>query len=71
MAEQLTKERNVLGGQLLACSYDPVTGYFRDGCCATHGEQEVFHLVCVRLSARAPTPTLPRLRQGREQAITE
>jgi len=51
MAEQLIKERNVLGGPLLACSYDPVTGYFRDGCCATHGEQEVFHLVCVRMTA--------------------
>jgi len=51
MAEQLIKERNVLGGPLLACSYDPVTGYFRDGCCATYGEQEVFHLVCVRMTA--------------------
>ena len=27
-------EKNVLGGELLACSYAPLTGYFRDGCCA-------------------------------------
>ena len=51
MSEELPKERNVLGGQLLACSYDPVTGYFRDGCCATRGEEDVFHLVCVRVTA--------------------
>ena len=41
----------MLGGPLLACSYDPLTGYFRDGCCATHGEQGVAHLVCVRVTA--------------------
>jgi uncharacterized protein (DUF2237 family) len=27
-------EKNVLGGELRACSYAPLTGYFRDGCCA-------------------------------------
>jgi uncharacterized protein (DUF2237 family) len=26
---------NVLGQELQACSYDPLTGYFRDGCCNT------------------------------------
>ena len=41
----------MLGGPLLACSYDPLTGYFRDGCCATHEEQGVAHLVCVRVTA--------------------
>jgi len=30
-------EKKVLGGELRACSYSPLTGYFRDGCCATHG----------------------------------
>ena len=30
-------EKNVLGGELRASSYAPLTGYFRDGCCATHG----------------------------------
>ncbi|MFY7986041.1 MAG: DUF2237 family protein, partial [Burkholderiaceae bacterium] len=26
---------NVLGTPLMACSYDPITGFFRDGCCET------------------------------------
>ena len=34
-------ERNVLGGDLLACSYDPLTGYFRDGSCAVHDQDGV------------------------------
>ena len=40
-------EKNVLGGELRACSYAPLTGYFRDGCCATHHQDGVAHLVCV------------------------
>lgn len=51
MGEDVSKEKNVLGGALLACSYDPVTGYFRDGCCAAHGVEGVAHLVCVRVTA--------------------
>jgi len=38
MSDELPKEKNVLGGPLLACGFAPLTGYFRDGCCATHGE---------------------------------
>ena len=44
------KEKNVLGGELLACSFAPLTGYFRDGSCATHGAADVAHLVCVRVT---------------------
>jgi uncharacterized protein (DUF2237 family) len=44
-------EKNVLGGELLACSYAPLTGFFRDGCCATHGTEGVAHLVCVKVTA--------------------
>ena len=51
MTETIHSETNVLGGPLLACSYAPLTGYFRDGCCATHGESGVAHLVCVRVTA--------------------
>ncbi len=51
MSSVLSKEKNVLGGQLLACSYSPLTGYHRDGCCATYGEQGIVHLVCVKVSA--------------------
>jgi len=43
-------EKNVLGGPLLACGYDPLTGFFRDGCCATRGAQGVAHLVCVKVT---------------------
>ena len=32
MSVHLVPGRNVLGGALRACSYDPVTGYFRDCC---------------------------------------
>ncbi len=49
--EEESKERNVLGGPLRACSYSPVTGYFRDGCCGTRGEEGVAHLVCVKVTA--------------------
>lgn len=51
MPETLNAEKNVLGGELLPCSYSPLTGYFRDGCCATHGARGVAHLVCVRVSS--------------------
>ena len=51
MNEVLSKEKNVLGGPLRACSYAPLTGYFRDGCCGTRGAQGVAHLVCVKVTA--------------------
>jgi len=39
-------ERNVLGGELQLCGSDPVTGFFRDGCCNT-GEDDVgSHTIC-------------------------
>jgi len=47
----MSGERNVLGGELTACSFAPLTGYFRDGSCATHGADGVAHLVCVRVTA--------------------
>lgn len=50
MSDPISLEKNVLGGPLLACSYDPLTGYFRDGCCGTRGEDGVAHLVCVKVT---------------------
>jgi uncharacterized protein (DUF2237 family) len=38
--------KNVLGGELQACSADPVTGFFRDGCCHTSKEDTGMHTVC-------------------------
>jgi uncharacterized protein (DUF2237 family) len=37
---------NVVGGELLPCSRDPLTGFYRDGCCATGPEDAGGHTVC-------------------------
>lgn len=37
---------NVLGQPLVPCSFDPLTGFFRDGCCKTDEEDIGSHLVC-------------------------
>lgn len=42
---------NVLGKRLAPCSQDPVTGFFRDGCCNTSEEDHGSHTVCVLLTA--------------------
>jgi uncharacterized protein (DUF2237 family) len=39
-------DRNVVGGKLLECSAEPLTGFFRDGCCATGPEDVGSHTVC-------------------------
>ncbi len=39
-------DRNVLGGELEPCGMDPVTGFFRDGCCSTGPEDLGSHTVC-------------------------
>ncbi|MDI1239214.1 MAG: DUF2237 domain-containing protein [Polaromonas sp.] len=43
--------KNVLGTELVPCSYDPLTGYFRDGCCNTDESDLGSHLVCVKVSS--------------------
>jgi len=43
--------RNVLGGPLGICSDQPLTGFFRDGCCNTSEEDGGSHTVCVILTA--------------------
>ena len=37
---------NVVGGDLRPCSTEPLTGFFRDGCCATGPEDVGSHTVC-------------------------
>jgi uncharacterized protein (DUF2237 family) len=44
-------ERNVLGGDLQACGTDPVTGFFRDGCCSTGPEDLGSHTICAVVTA--------------------
>jgi hypothetical protein len=42
---------NVVGGKLLPCSVEPVTGFYRNGCCSTGPEDIGSHTVCVILTA--------------------
>jgi uncharacterized protein (DUF2237 family) len=41
---------NVLGQPLVPCSFEPLTGFFRDGCCKTNEEDSGSHLVCAVVS---------------------
>jgi uncharacterized protein (DUF2237 family) len=38
--------KNVLGGELEPCSQDPLTGFYRDGCCNTGADDFGVHTVC-------------------------
>lgn len=42
---------NVLGGPLEDCSRDPLTGFFRDGCCNSSDEDLGSHTVCAEMTA--------------------
>jgi len=44
-------ERNVLGEPLASCGTDPITGFFRDGCCNTSPEDLGRHTICAVLTA--------------------
>lgn len=39
-------ERNVLGGPLEPCGSDPITGFYRDGCCSSGPEDIGLHTIC-------------------------
>ena len=41
---------NVLGTTLQPCSYDPMTGYYRTGCCENRGDDPGMHVVCCRVT---------------------
>ena len=43
--------KNVLGGELIPCSLDPVTGFFRNGCCETGPHDLGLHTVCAVMTA--------------------
>jgi uncharacterized protein (DUF2237 family) len=43
-------DRNVLGMPLAACSRDPLTGFFRDGCCRTGPDDTGVHTVCALMT---------------------
>jgi len=42
---------NVVGGDLLPCSTEPLTGFYRNGCCSTGPDDLGSHTVCVMLTA--------------------
>jgi uncharacterized protein len=44
-------ERNVLGGDLEACSVAPLTGWFRDGSCRTGPDDRGSHTICAVMTA--------------------
>jgi uncharacterized protein len=47
----MSDDRNVLGGELETCGTDPVTGFYRDGCCTTGPEDMGSHTVCAVVTA--------------------
>lgn len=44
-------ERNVLGGPLEPCGTDPLTGFYRDGCCSSGPEDRGLHTICAVVTA--------------------
>ena len=44
-------ERNVLGGPLEPCGTEPITGFYRDGCCSTGDEDRGLHTICAVVTA--------------------
>jgi len=71
--------RNVYGETLATCGTDPVTGFYRDGCCNTGNEDHGIHTVCAcvteafldfarrqgnDLTAPSPAMGFPGLRPG-------
>ena len=45
-------QKNVLGTNLEVCGTDPITGYFRDGCCNTGDGDVGTHTVCAIVDDR-------------------
>jgi hypothetical protein len=43
--------KNVLGTDLEPCSFDPLTGFYRNGCCDTGAEDVGLHTVCIQATA--------------------
>jgi uncharacterized protein len=47
----MTSDRNVLGGDLEPCGSDPITGFYRDGCCTSGPDDLGSHTVCAVVTA--------------------
>lgn len=44
-------DRNVLGGALESCGTEPLTGFYRDGCCSTGTADVGLHTICAVVTA--------------------
>jgi uncharacterized protein len=51
MPDLMEESLNVLGEPLKPCAFDPVTGFYRDGCCNTGPDDVGRHTVCARMTA--------------------
>lgn len=47
----MKRGKNVLGTDLEDCSLDPLTGFYRDGCCRTGSEDIGMHTVCIQATS--------------------
>jgi uncharacterized protein (DUF2237 family) len=47
----MARARNVLNGPLQTCGTDPMTGFYRNGCCDTGGGDVGIHVVCAEMTA--------------------
>ena len=45
-------QKNVFGEQLEECSNNPLTGWFRDGCCNTDSSDIGLHTVCLKVNQK-------------------
>lgn len=50
MALKMHESLNVFGDVLIPCSTNPLTGFFRDGCCNTNDQDQGSHTVCIKVS---------------------
>ena len=46
----MNKDLNVLGEPLQPCSMNPLTGFYRDGCCKTGEDDRGKHIVCAQMT---------------------
>ena len=45
-------QKNVLGEKLESCSVEPLTGWYRDGCCNTNETDHGVHTVCAKVTSK-------------------
>lgn len=50
ITQEMYDSKNVFGEPLIPCSTQPLTGFFRDGCCNTNDQDLGSHTVCVEVS---------------------